>query len=142
MSHPSEDVQEPVCFRTCKFEMQDVQYFWLSDTPDKPGSSTWDNVSKPPCDGESLDVAAENALQLQTSIRMATMIKLLDKQTNENVYVVNTHLDDYGAFVFGPLPLLLPADTSGLQDKRVDKRALNLSSSASTTMPTPIRSSS
>jgi endonuclease/exonuclease/phosphatase family metal-dependent hydrolase len=45
--------------------------FWLSDTPDVPGSRTWGN----------------------TVIRMATWIRLRDKRTGAELAVFNTHFD-------------------------------------------------
>jgi endonuclease/exonuclease/phosphatase family metal-dependent hydrolase len=47
-------------------------HFWLSDTPDVPGSKSWGN----------------------TTVRMATWIHFADKRTGAEFVVVNTHLDN------------------------------------------------
>ena len=49
-------------------------HFWLSETPDKPGSKSWDS-SLP---------------------RMATWLKLWDRKTEASLYVINTHFDHRG----------------------------------------------
>ncbi len=45
--------------------------FWLSDTPDVPGSTSWGNVT----------------------VRMATWCRFADRRTGTEFVVVNTHLD-------------------------------------------------
>lgn len=53
----------------------EYDHFWLSDTPNVIGSMTWGN----------------------TIPRMVTWAKFLDKQTNQQFYVVNTHFDHKSA---------------------------------------------
>ncbi|MGA4843491.1 endonuclease/exonuclease/phosphatase family protein [Streptomyces sp. G45] len=47
-------------------------HFWLSDTPDVVGSNTWGGGS----------------------IRMVTWVRFLDRRTDRELYVLNTHLDN------------------------------------------------
>ncbi|GAA4160697.1 endonuclease/exonuclease/phosphatase family protein [Phytohabitans flavus] len=51
---------------------QAYQHFWLSDTPEVPGSNTWGGGS----------------------IRMVTWVRFLDLVTGKRFYAVNTHLDN------------------------------------------------
>lgn len=53
----------------------EYDHFWLSDTPNVIGSMTWGN----------------------TIPRMVTWAKFLDKKTNQQFYVVNTHFDHRSA---------------------------------------------
>ncbi len=46
--------------------------FWLSDTPDKPGSETWDGFA----------------------VRMVTWVRFADRATGKRFHAVNTHLDN------------------------------------------------
>ena len=60
-----------VFYRKDRFEPIEFDHFWLSDTPQVIGSSTWGN----------------------TNIRMVTWVKFRDLQTEQEFYFVNTHLD-------------------------------------------------
>jgi endonuclease/exonuclease/phosphatase family metal-dependent hydrolase len=60
-----------VFYRTARFEPLEYDHFWLSDTPDTIGSSTWGNVNR----------------------RMVTWIKFRDRQTDRQFYFWNTHFD-------------------------------------------------
>lgn len=65
-----------VYWRTARFEKLEVGHFWLSETPDVPGSKSWDS-SLP---------------------RMATWVKLRDRRAEDapSVLFVNTHFDHRG----------------------------------------------
>ncbi len=64
----------PIFFRKDRFELLDQSTYWLSTTPDKPGSKGWDaNIP-----------------------RIASWIKLKDRQTGIAFYVLNTHFDHRG----------------------------------------------
>ncbi len=62
-----------IFYRKDRFELDPKHHgtFWLSDTPDQPGSKTWGN-SYP---------------------RMATWVRLLDRSSGQALWVVNTHFD-------------------------------------------------
>jgi endonuclease/exonuclease/phosphatase family metal-dependent hydrolase len=60
-----------VFYRTQRFEPLEFDHFWLSDTPDVIGSKNWGNTIR----------------------RMVTWIKFLDRQSNQQFYLWNTHLD-------------------------------------------------
>ncbi len=61
-----------IYYRKDRFDPLEYDHFWLSDTPDVIGSSTWGNTNK----------------------RMVTWVRFLDKQTKKEFYVVNTHFDN------------------------------------------------
>ncbi|MBI4664054.1 MAG: endonuclease/exonuclease/phosphatase family protein [Verrucomicrobia bacterium] len=60
-----------VFYRKERFEPLEYDHFWLSDTPNVIGSSTWGNSNR----------------------RMVTWVKFLDRQTQKRFYFLNTHLD-------------------------------------------------
>ena len=60
-----------IFYQKTRFEPLEYDHFWLSDTPEVVGSSTWGNQN----------------------IRMVTWIKFLDHLTNQQFYFWNTHLD-------------------------------------------------
>ncbi|MAT14725.1 MAG: endonuclease [Planctomyces sp.] len=64
----------PIYFRKDRFELTDKSTFWLSSTPDKTGSKGWD-----------ADLP-----------RIASWVKLKDRQTGSVFYVMNTHFDHRG----------------------------------------------
>ena len=63
-----------ILFRKQRFTRLAGGHFWLSKTPDKPGSKSWDS-SLP---------------------RMATWLQLWDKSAKKSVYLINTHFDHRG----------------------------------------------
>lgn len=63
-----------ILFKTSRFDKLIEGHFWLSETPDKPGSKSWDS-SLP---------------------RMATWLKLWDRTNERSLYVLNTHFDHRG----------------------------------------------
>ena len=65
----------PIFYRKERFELLDSATFWLSATPAHVGSKGWDAAIT----------------------RIASWVKLKDKQTGETLYVVNTHFDHRGA---------------------------------------------
>ncbi|MCI0358289.1 MAG: endonuclease/exonuclease/phosphatase family protein [Planctomycetaceae bacterium] len=64
----------PIFYRTERFELLDKGTFWLSDSPDKPGSKGWD-AGLP---------------------RVVSWVKLRDKLTGKPLLAVNTHFDNRG----------------------------------------------
>jgi endonuclease/exonuclease/phosphatase family metal-dependent hydrolase len=64
----------PIFFRKDRFELLDQSTFWLSKTPDEPGSKGWDaNIP-----------------------RIASWVKLKERPTGIVFYVMNTHFDHRG----------------------------------------------
>ena len=90
-----------------KYELVDSGNFWLSETPDKPGKG-WDAVC----------------------IRIASYVKLTDKETGKSYVHFNTHLDHIGeiariegvkmiqqkAASFGGVPVVCTGDFNVYQD--------------------------
>ena len=64
----------PIFYKTSRFELLDWGSFWLSETPDVPGSKSW-------------DASVE---------RIATWTKFLDKTTGKKFFYINTHFDHRG----------------------------------------------
>jgi endonuclease/exonuclease/phosphatase family metal-dependent hydrolase len=60
-----------IFYRTSRFDPLAFDHFWLSDTPEIIGSSTWGNSNR----------------------RMVTWVRFLDRDTNREFYLVNTHFD-------------------------------------------------
>ena len=60
-----------IFYRREHFEPLEYDHFWLSDTPSVIGSTTWGNTNR----------------------RMVTWVRLQDRRTREEFYLVNTHLD-------------------------------------------------
>jgi endonuclease/exonuclease/phosphatase family metal-dependent hydrolase len=65
----------PILYREDRFELLDKGSFWLSTTPDKPGSKSWDS-SLP---------------------RIASWVKLKDKTSGRSLLFANTHFDHRGS---------------------------------------------
>ena len=65
----------PVFFRRDRFELIEKSTFWLSPTPDETGSKGWDAALP----------------------RIASWLKLKDRQSGSVFYVVNTHFDHKGS---------------------------------------------
>lgn len=64
----------PIFFRKDRFTLLDHSQFWLSETPDIPGSRSWDAAIT----------------------RIVCWAKLEDKKSGEHIYVFNTHFDHRG----------------------------------------------
>lgn len=64
----------PIFFRKDRFEKKDAGHFWLSKTPDVPGSKDWDAAIT----------------------RMATWVILKEKQGGKEYLHINTHFDHVG----------------------------------------------
>lgn len=64
----------PIFFRKDRFEKKEAGHFWLSKTPDVPGSKDWDAAIT----------------------RMATWVILKDKQGGKEYLHINTHFDHVG----------------------------------------------
>lgn len=60
-----------VFYRKNRFEPVQFDHFWLSDTPNVVGSTTWGNTNR----------------------RMVTWVRFRDRASNQEFYFVNTHLD-------------------------------------------------
>jgi endonuclease/exonuclease/phosphatase family metal-dependent hydrolase len=60
-----------VFYRKARLEPMEYDHFWLSDTPDVMGSSTWGNKNR----------------------RMVTWVRFRDRQTGKEFYFFNTHFD-------------------------------------------------
>ena len=60
-----------VFYRKSRFEPMQFDHFWLSDTPDVVGSSTWGNTNR----------------------RMVTWVRFFDRNTKRDFYFFNTHFD-------------------------------------------------
>ncbi|RYG65843.1 endonuclease/exonuclease/phosphatase family protein [bacterium] len=60
-----------IFYRKSRLDPLEFDHFWLSDTPEVVGSSTWGNSNK----------------------RMVTWVKFKDKQQGNEFYVWNTHFD-------------------------------------------------
>jgi endonuclease/exonuclease/phosphatase family metal-dependent hydrolase len=67
----------PILFRNDRFELLESGYIWLSESPEKPGSVSWDSALT----------------------RMATWVKLRDKRNASGAafVVMNTHFDHIGS---------------------------------------------
>lgn len=61
-------------FKTERFDSLETGTFWLSETPDVPGSLGWDGACK----------------------RVATWARLRDRESGKTLLAVNTHLDHVG----------------------------------------------
>jgi len=92
-----------IFYRRARFEPVEFDHFWLSDTPEVIGSSTWGNTNR----------------------RMVTWVRFRDRPSGTEFYFWNTHLDhalqparekaaalikDRIAALKTPLPLLLVGD--------------------------------
>jgi endonuclease/exonuclease/phosphatase family metal-dependent hydrolase len=60
-----------IFYRKARFEPLEFDHFWLSDTPDVIGSSTWGNSNR----------------------RMVTWVRFFDRNTKREFYFFNTHFD-------------------------------------------------
>lgn len=60
-----------IFYRRDRLEPQEFDHFWLSDTPDVVGSSTWGNNNR----------------------RMVTWVRFRDRQSGADLYHANTHFD-------------------------------------------------
>lgn len=67
----SHDEFAAIFFRKNRLEPLEYDHFWLSDTPELIASATWGNTYR----------------------RMVTWVRFLDRQTKQEFYVWNTHLD-------------------------------------------------
>ncbi|MEJ3745981.1 endonuclease/exonuclease/phosphatase family protein [Actinomycetes bacterium KLBMP 9797] len=65
-----------VFYDNTRLTPQTYGHFWLSDTPEVPGSNTWG----------------------AGSIRMVTWVRFLDQATGTRFYAVNTHLDNVSEY--------------------------------------------
>lgn len=61
-------------YKKNRFDLLDSGYFWLSETPEVPGSKGWDGACE----------------------RIASWAKLKDKTSGKEFFALNTHLDHVG----------------------------------------------
>lgn len=64
----------PIFYRTGRFELIETDTFWLSETPDVPGSKSWDAAIT----------------------RVVTWAKLKDLNSGQELLIYNTHFDHIG----------------------------------------------
>ena len=64
----------PIFYKTNRFDLLATNTFWLSETPHRPGSKSWDAAIT----------------------RVATWARFEDSVTNTEFYVLNTHFDHIG----------------------------------------------
>lgn len=64
----------PLFYNLAKFNLRDNGTFWLSETPEIPGSKSWDAAIT----------------------RICTYAQLIDKETGRSIWVFNTHFDHKG----------------------------------------------
>jgi endonuclease/exonuclease/phosphatase family metal-dependent hydrolase len=64
----------PIFYRRSRLERLQEGAFWLSETPDQPGSTSWDTAIT----------------------RVAVWLKLKDRETGETFFAFNTHFDHRG----------------------------------------------
>lgn len=116
----------PVWYRTDRFNLLDSGNFWLSETPDVPGSKGWDTSYE----------------------RIASWVKLQDKNTGKQFLFMNTHLDHKGpvarkegakllltkiAEIAGDLPVILTGDFNAVETDEPIQVILNSPDSLSLT---------
>lgn len=65
----------PILYRADRYEPQDSGHFWISTTPDVPGSKSWNTACE----------------------RMASWVRLRDRASKHELLVINTHLDHVSA---------------------------------------------
>lgn len=65
----------PILYRAARYELLDAGHFWISTTPDVPGSKSWNTACE----------------------RMASWVRLRDLATTRELIVINTHLDHVSA---------------------------------------------
>ncbi len=121
-----------VFYNTERLRVINSGNFWLSDTPDVPGSNTWD----------------------QPFPRMVTWAEFQDKATNRRFYYFNTHLPyrekdedlrEHGAKIIlkriagmtGPLPVILSGDFNSTPDKPTYAILTGVLKDARATAPSP-----
>jgi endonuclease/exonuclease/phosphatase family metal-dependent hydrolase len=63
-----------ILYKKSRFTEHDSGTFWLSETPDQPGSKGWD----------------------AGYVRIASWLKLEDKMSGKRIFVINTHIDHIG----------------------------------------------
>ncbi len=66
--------QTSIFYKKDMWEALETQFFWISETPEEPGSKSWDTVCT----------------------RIVTWVKLKHKPTGKKILFVNTHLDHKG----------------------------------------------
>jgi endonuclease/exonuclease/phosphatase family metal-dependent hydrolase len=80
----------PILYRKDRFELVEKGSFWLSDTPDKPGSKGWDAALPRVASWVKLRVVARRVSEDATPTRRAS-------EGDRSLLFVNTHFDHRGA---------------------------------------------
>jgi endonuclease/exonuclease/phosphatase family metal-dependent hydrolase len=111
----------PIFYRKDRFTLRDSGHFWLSATPDTPGSKGWDGGC----------------------VRIATWGVFNDQSNQRDVFFLNTHLDHKGAVAqsegglllaerlgalsarYGGLPVIVSGDFNLEPDSAVVRRLLS-----------------
>ena len=83
-----------IFYNTNRFKLVDQNTFWLSETPDTPGSKSWDAAIT----------------------RVATWAKLKDKKTKKTFLILNTHFDHIGQVAREESAKLIKATLATLAD--------------------------
>ncbi len=60
-----------IYYRRARLEPLEFDHFWLSDTPDRIGSTSWGNTNR----------------------RMVTWVRFKDRESAQEFYFLNTHFD-------------------------------------------------
>ncbi|MBW0526279.1 hypothetical protein O181_065994 [Austropuccinia psidii MF-1] len=98
----------PIFWRTDHFKALSIEYFWLSDTPQVPGSIGWDASQTrmvtlvhlhpiPTCiDPDQTPASGCSQAYDQNQIALSAQKSLSYVLTDDSFYVMNTHFDDQG----------------------------------------------
>jgi endonuclease/exonuclease/phosphatase family metal-dependent hydrolase len=84
-----------ILYRKSRFQMIDNRTFWLSETPDVPGSKSWDAAIT----------------------RIVTWAKLKDRSTGKKFFAINTHFDHVGQRARVESALLILKKIEGIAKK-------------------------
>lgn len=84
-----------VFYRTARLEPLEFDHFWLSDTPQVMGSRSWGN----------------------NCVRMVTWVRFRDKASDQQFYLLNTHLDHESQISREHSAALILARAAGLDAK-------------------------
>ncbi|MFO7846733.1 MAG: endonuclease/exonuclease/phosphatase family protein [Balneolaceae bacterium] len=85
----------PIFFKKERFDLLSTNTFWLSETPQIPGSKSWDAAIT----------------------RVATWAKLKDRATEQEFYILNTHFDHIGEQARVESSRMITNFISGLEDE-------------------------
>jgi endonuclease/exonuclease/phosphatase family metal-dependent hydrolase len=107
-------------YKKDRFDVLESNTFWLSETPQVPGSKSWDAAIT----------------------RVATWARLRDRKTNTELFVINTHFDHIGkearaksaallkvkaSELAGNLPIIITGDFNATRDEAPYQEMMNTS---------------